>query len=120
MYLFDSSAIIEMLKGNALVLERYRDQPLLSINLVYGEVYYYCLKAKLAVEDFKKIRFEMVEYSVEDIQQAMDVLYERKRQIKDFSFIDSLVYAVAVKNKLTLVTKDFGFKGLPRVEFIVA
>ena len=118
MYLFDSSAIIEMLKGNTVALEKYFDQPLLSINLVYGEVYYYCLKAKLAIEDFKKIRFEIVEYSVDDIQDAMDLLYERKRQIKDFSFIDALVYTVAVKNKLTLVTKDFGFKGLSHVEFV--
>lgn len=118
MYLFDSSAIIEMLKGNKTVLERYNDQPLLSINLVYGEVYYYCLKAKLAVKDFKRIRFEIVEYSIGDIQDAMDLLYERKRQIKDFSFIDALVYTVAAKNKLILVTKDFGFKGLPHVEFV--
>ena len=107
-----------MLKGSAAVLEKYRDQPLLSINLVYGEVYYYCLKAKLAVENFKKIGFEIIEYSIDDIQDAMDILYERKRQIKDFSFIDALVYTIAVKNKLVLVTKDFGFKGLSHVEFI--
>ena len=118
MYLFDSSAIIEMFKGSTAVLEKYRDQPLLSINLVYGEVYYYCLKAKLAVENFKNIRFEIVEYTLEDIQDAMNLLFERKRNIKDFSFIDALVYIAAVKNNLTLVTKDFGFKGLPHVEFV--
>jgi len=117
-YLFDSSAIIEILKGNSAVLERYSDQTLLCINLVYGEVYYYCLKANIAIGDFRKIQFEMIEYTIEDIQHAMELLYERKRRIKDFSFIDALVYTIAVKNKLTLVTKDFGFKGLSQVEFI--
>ncbi len=48
----------------------------------------------------------------------MNLLYEQKQKIKDFSFIDALVYTIAIKNKMTLVTKDFGFKGPPHVEFV--
>ena len=54
----------------------------------------------------------------EDIEKAMELLYKRKKEIKDFSFIDSLTYTIATKNGFIFVTKDLGFKGLPNVELI--
>lgn len=117
MYLFDSSAIIEILKGNPATVEKYRSHLLVTINLAYGEVYYFCLKVAIS-QELKKITFELIDYSVQDIEQAMELLFQRKKQIKDFSFVDALVYTAAKNNGLILVTKDFGFKGLEGVEMI--
>jgi len=119
-YFFDSSAIIEIVKGNTIVSEKYKEAGIITINLGYGEVYYYCIRKGIDKNKIKKITFAIVDYSIEDIEKAMELLYIRKKEIKDFSFIDSLIYTVAIKNGFILVTKDLGFKGLPNVELIAA
>ena len=119
MFMFDSSAIIEIAKGNDAVMQKYEASTLMTINLVYGEVYLYHLRAELTEESFKEIPFVLVNFSIEDIEESMKLLHKHKKITKDFSFIDAVVYTVAKKNNLTLVTKDFGFKGLSQVEFIV-
>ena len=118
MYVFDSSAIIEMIKGNEAVIEKYQEHPLLIINLVYGECYFYCIKTGVKKEKFSAVPFQLLEYTLLDIEEAMQLLYERKKATKDFSFVDAIVYTVVKKHNLTLVTKDYGFKGLSNVEFI--
>lgn len=118
MLFFDSSAIIEVLNGNEVVVAAYKDAPLITIDLVYGEVYYFCLRAKIAPEQLQQISMEIVPHTLEDIKSAMELLYHRKQLIKDFSFVDALVYTVSRRAGCILVTKDFGFKGLPGVEFV--
>jgi len=107
-----------MLKGSQAVIERFRGHSLVTINLVYGEVYYFCLRTGLDTGKLKNVHFELLDYTKEDIEKAMELLLHRKGQIKDFSFVDSVVYEVARKNRLILATKDFGFRGLPDVEMI--
>ncbi len=118
-FLFDSSAIIEILKGNTVVVEKYKKFPVITISLVYGEVYYFCIKTNLDNKKFKETNFEMVDYSKGDIENAMEFLFKRKKEVKDFSFIGAMLYTITMKNKLILVTKDFGFKGLKDIEFII-
>ena len=118
MYLFDSSVIIELIKGNQEIIDKYKEHKLVTINLVYGESYYYCIRAQVKKEKFSAVAFEIIEYQLKDVQEAMELLAERKPKTGDFSFVDAVVYTVAKKNNLTLVTKDFGFKGLSHVEFI--
>ena len=120
MYFFDSSAIIELLKGNILVLEKYGEVPVITINLGYGEVYYYCIKENANKDKFKEIAFAIIDYDLEDIERAMELLHKRKKETKNFSFVDSLIYTVANKIGAILITKDLGFKGLPNVEVIAA
>ncbi len=117
-YFFDSSVLIEILKGNAQIIQRYIGNPLVTINLAYGEVYYYCLKAHLALEHFRHLTFQLLSYTLADIEAAMELLYQRKQITGDFSFIDAVVYVIAKKNNCIFVTKNFGFKGLDNVEFI--
>lgn len=117
-YLFDSSAIIEILKDNKELVSKYKDSPLITINLAYGEIYYYFLKNGLDIKNFKEIKMEIINYNLEDIEAAMEFLLKRKKEIKDFSFIDSMVYTIAIKNNFSLVTKDYGFLGLKNVEII--
>ena len=116
--MFDSSAIIEITNKNKEVIEKYKSCDMTTINLVYGEVYSYCLKTGLTDDDFRAINFQIVDFELQDIKEAMKLLHEHKKATKDFSFVDAVVYTVAKKNNLTLVTKDFGFKGLSNVEFI--
>ena len=107
-----------MIKGNEQVIEKYKEHKLVTINLTYGESYYYCIRFQLKKDKFNVVPFELIEYNSENIKEAMELLAERKPKTKDFSFVDAVVYTVAKNNNLTLVTKDFGFKGLPNVEFI--
>ncbi len=118
MFLFDSSCIIEILKNEPLVVEKYKDLILTTISLTYGEAYLYCLKKNFDIEQLKKFSVNIVEFTMDDIEKAMELLYVHKKKTKDFSFVDAVVYTVARKNNLTLVTKDLGFKGLSNVEFI--
>ena len=118
MYFFDSSAVIEILKDNEGVINRYKGNTIVTINLGYGEIYYYCIKEGINREKFRSIIFEIIDYNLEDIEKAMELLYRRKRETKDFSFVDSLIYTVASKMGAILVTKDLGLKGLPDVELI--
>ena len=120
MFAFDSSAIIEIIKDNKQVIEKYKDAPVITINLVYGEVYYYCLKTNLDKAVLERVNFEILAYTKEDIEEAMELLYRRKKETKDFSFVDAMIYVTAKNNELVLVTKDYGFKGLAGVEFIEA
>ena len=118
MYFFDSSVVIEMIKDSPKVVERFKSEPLLTINLAYGEVYYYCLRAQCPIEKFEKLTFKILDYSLEHIKSAMRLLYKRKQDIKDFSFVDALLYAVSKSMGCILVTKDYGFSGLDTVEVI--
>lgn len=118
MYFFDSSAIIEILKDNKEVINRYGENQPITINLAYGEIYYYCIKSNITKDEFRELALELVEYDLEDIEKAMELLYKRKKENKNFGFIDSLIYIIANKIGAILVTKDLGFKGLPNVEVI--
>ena len=64
------------------------------------------------------VKFIITAYDLEDIEIAMEFLFKRKKQIKDFSFIDSMIYTTTIKNNLILVSKDYGFTGLKNVEII--
>ena len=118
MLVFDSSIVIEMVKDNKEVIKKYKEEPLVTINLIYGEVYYYYIRWGLNLNEFNKINFKIIDYNLEDIKNAMKLLNARKKEKINFSFIDAMIYTVAVNNGLNLVTKDTGFKGLPNVEFI--
>jgi predicted nucleic acid-binding protein len=107
-----------MIKGDHITIEKYKQEKVVTVNLTYGEAFYYCIRMQLKKEKFTAIPLEILEYTLKDIENAMELLAERKPKTKDFSFVDAVVYTVAKKNNLTLVTKDFGFKGLPNVEFI--
>lgn len=117
--MFDSSAIVEIASGDEKIMEKYENSPLTTINLVYGEVYLCHLRAKITEETFRNMPFTLVDFSLADIEEAMKLLHTHKKTTKDFSFVDAVVYTVAKKNNLTLVTKDYGFKGLQNVEFIM-
>ena len=120
MFLFDSSTIIELHKGeDEKLLEKYKDISLVTIALAYGEVYLYYLRKALNKNKLKD-SLEIVEFTLEDVEDAMELLFERKKTTKDFSFVDAVIYAVAKNNNLILVTKDLGFKGLPNVELIAS
>ena len=118
MYLFDSSVIIEILKGNEVLVEKFKNIPLVTIDLAYGEVYYYFLRTGLNTQQVKNLNFEFLPYSRENIELAMEILLERKKSVKDFSFVDSMVYTIGTKNHLIVLTRDFGFKGLPNVDIL--
>ena len=61
---------------------------------------------------------DLINYNLEDIEKAMEFLFKRKREVKNFSFIDAMIYTAAIKNNLILVSKDYDFLGLKNVEII--
>jgi predicted nucleic acid-binding protein len=53
---------------------------------------------------------------VAELAGVLDV--NRKRVVKRWGMMDSLVLATAIKYNLTVLTKDSDFKGLPNVEML--
>ncbi len=117
MYLFDSSAVIEILCGNQKVIEKHKDSTLFTINLVFGEVYYYYLRSE-KIHEFEKLKMEVIGYTLEHVMSAMRLLQTRKKTTNNFGFVDSIIYTVANDLGFTLLTKDYGFNGLDNVEII--
>jgi len=115
---FDSSVIIEMLANNADVITAYKDHPLITIDLAYGEVYYYCLRTSLDIPTFDSFKFEILDHNLLRIKEAMELRYMMRKRKKDFSFVDALLYIVAKHNNAILVTKDLAFKGMPNVDLV--
>ncbi|MBI2671033.1 PIN domain-containing protein [Candidatus Woesearchaeota archaeon] len=116
-YLFDTYAIIEIIKINK-NYERFKDEVLLTSILNFGELYYYFLKENrdipnLIVEKIKKL---LLTIDLEDITEAMKFRYIHRE--KKFSFVDSVGYIIALRRGMIFVTGDKEFKDMKNVEFV--
>ena len=117
-YFFDTYAIIELIKINQNYI-RFKEEPLLTSILNYGEFYYWYLKNKdktSSIEWLSRLKNELLALEIQDVTEGMKIRFGNiKRKI---SFVDAVGYAMALRRNLIFLTGDVGFKGLPNVEFV--
>ena len=57
----------------------------------------------------------VVDFSFDDVLDAMEVRIRMARQRRTLSYVDAIGYSVARKRRLQFLTRDPGFRGLPGV-----
>jgi len=57
----------------------------------------------------------VVDFSFDDVLDAMEVRIRMARQRRNLSYVDAIGYYVARKQGLQFLTRDPGFRGLPGV-----
>jgi len=117
-YVFDTYAIIEIIKGNQSYEPYLNSTPIVN-DFVLAELCYIILK-----EHNKKVAFKYVDQykefryapSIETIKKAS--LFKYKNRKKNITYTDCISYIQAKKLKIKFLTGDKEFKNLPNVEFV--
>ena len=124
--LFDTSAWIEFFDGtdkSKLVEETIKTKEIFTSEITYAEIVTWCLRNKLEhkirdyVEGIKK-GSKILELNETIIISAGKLNYERKKVVKNWGMIDSLILSTALFYDLKILTKDSHFKGLENVEIL--
>ncbi len=118
MHFFDSYALIEILRGSP-SYRTYSDAPLVTTALNLCETYYFFLREGKGPEFmafYQKASFELLQVTADAALEAARFRHARRKQ--NFSYADSVSYAVARSKGLTFVTGDKEFKGLEGVEWV--
>lgn len=117
-YLFDTSAIIEIIRENP-KYDRYLSEEIITTSLNLGELYYFLLRneGEKEAELWNNILKEsLVDINNEAVIKAMRFRYENMK--RNLSFVDCVSYIMARMHKITFLTGDKGFTGLPSVELV--
>jgi len=124
--LFDTSAWIEFFDGtdkSRLVEEAIKTKEIFTSEITYAEIVTWCLRNKLGhkirdyIEGIKK-GSKILELNETIIISAGKLNYERKKVVKNWGMIDSLILSTALFYDLKILTKDSHFKGLDNVEIL--
>ncbi len=115
-YFFDTYAFFRIIEGNPNYASYQNSQAITTIfNL--AELNYNLKKEKdkkTADEITKKYWDLLVEVSLEDLKEAMNL----KIKYKDLSIPDVIGYIIAKKHGVRFLTGDEGFRNLDNVEFV--
>ncbi len=120
-YFYDSSAILANLSDSRLRPYFEPDRGRTAwLNLM--EVYHSLLrdggprdKAREVVSAFRPL---LMDFSVDEVLDAMDMRAKWPRKRPRISYVDAVSYHLARSRKLLFLTGDPAFKGLPSVTFI--
>ena len=115
-YFLDTSAIVEMVKGNPRY-GQYLGARVITCLLNLYELYFVLLRefsAPVAKEYFT--RFRDFSVPIEDIHIFLAA--ELKRKHKGISYADALGYAMALSLGAKFLTGDGAFRTLEQVEFV--
>ncbi|MBI2574599.1 PIN domain-containing protein [Candidatus Woesearchaeota archaeon] len=118
-YLFDTSAIIEIIRENP-KYDRYISEEIITTSLNLGELYYFLLRkeGEKDAELWNNILKEsLVDITHQAVIKAMRLRH--KNTGRNLSFVDCVSYELARLHGLTFLTADKGFTGLPGVELVV-
>jgi len=124
--LFDTSAWIEFFDGtdkSRLVEDTIKTKEIFTTEITYAEIVTWCLRNKLEhkirdyIEGIKK-GSKILELNEAIIISAGKLNYERKKVVKNWGMIDSLILSTALFYGLKILTKDSHFKGLDNVEIL--
>ncbi|MCX6798487.1 MAG: PIN domain-containing protein [Candidatus Diapherotrites archaeon] len=114
----DSYAIIEIIKNNPRYAELADVVPVSTrANLV--EVAYHLLRdfsKEKALKIIKALKIEALE--IQESQVAKIAAFRIENAKKKFSYIDCIGYVLAMENRISFVTGDRQFEGMPNVEFV--
>src|SRR5207248_10923721 len=115
-YFFDASAMIRVLVQDPR-FEPYREEPVVTdVGHVY-EFARYLLKAYGAArtrELLHRLRADRIEPTVDDLVEASKLAARHSVM----SAQDALGYALAQRTKMTFLTTDRAFRGMPGVEVV--
>jgi uncharacterized protein len=116
LYFFDTYAFFEIINGN-LNYEKYKEANVITSIFNLAELNYGLKKEKdekSADEITEKYRTFLVEVTLEDVKEAMNL----KIKNKQMSIPDVIGYIIAKKHHAKFLTGDKEFKDLPNVEFV--
>lgn len=115
-FFFDTYAFMEIIGGNS-AYKKYESANAITTIFNLAELNY-ALKKTSEKETADKItkKFEqfMVEASLQDVMEAMDL----KTKNRKLSIPDCVGYLVARKSNVRFLTGDKQFKEMPNVEFV--
>jgi len=89
--------------------------------LSFAEITEWASKQKLNPKEFLKIVSELSEIIKLDFEIAVlagKLNFERKKTVKNWGMLDSLILATSLVYKLKVVTGDLHFKDLPDAEIL--
>jgi predicted nucleic acid-binding protein len=118
-YFYDSYAIIEYLKGNKKYQKYFKEPMGVTTRLNLMEVYYSLLgDEEYAEEIYSSFLSVIIDFSDEEIRNAMKKRKELKEQGLNISYADAIGYSISIERKIKFLTGDKEFRNLPNVEFV--
>lgn len=121
-YIFDSYAIIEVLRGSKNYAKYAISNQFLTNKLFLAEAYFYFIKNGLtdkADEVFESFSAHSIEIPDDVIKKAMHFRFEfNKNRKKKVSYADAIGYEQAKYNGIKFLTGDDQFEKLPSIEYV--
>ncbi len=119
-YFFDTYALVEYLKGNALYKERVEGGGITTVlNLM--ELYYRVLAEHgedVADKVYLTFRVFAVGFDDDDVRNALKLRLKLRAEGVATSYADALGYYMSLKHNVKFLTGDKAFRGLENVEFL--
>ncbi|MEM5773242.1 MAG: PIN domain-containing protein [Candidatus Aenigmatarchaeota archaeon] len=124
--LFDTFAWVEFFKGSEFgkkVAKIMLKEKCFTSVISLGELVEWCLKNNLEdkIEEYLKGIEKasiILEVKKEIVLLAGKINNERKKKIKDWGMVDSIILATAIFAGVKILTRDIHFKDLENVEFL--
>ena len=117
MFLFDTYALIEIIKGNKNYLP-YIDRKVILNTFIFSELCYVLIRDGYPNVDKYLVKYErfLVSMSPNLIKEAMEFKYNNKK--KKLSMTDCVSYIQAKELGVRFLTGDKEFEGMENVEFV--
>lgn len=119
-YFFDTYALFEIFFGNENYL-KYLDSEVVTTRLNLMEMYYHLLRdygEEVAGKYYDETIGYSIEYTDNDIKEAMKFRLAMKRNNKKLSYVDALGYTIAKTMDIRFLTGDMEFEDIPNVEYV--
>lgn len=125
--LFDSSAWIEFFEGTEIskrVEEVLKSEENYTCIVTIAEVVNWCFKNNLESKISEYVEgiingSTILDLNIQIVTVAGKLNYERKRTVKNWGMMDSIILATSLFYNLGILTKDSQFKDLPNVELLL-
>jgi len=117
MFLFDTYALVEIIKGNKNYLP-YLDSKVIINDFIFAELCYFFEKKDIPNSEkyLKKYEDFLIDLDPGIIKNAMEFRYKNKK--KKVSMTDCISYLQAKKLGIRFLTGDKEFKNMGNVEFV--
>ncbi len=119
MFLADSYAIIEYLKGNNKYKKYFEKEEIVTTKLNLMEVYYSTLSEsneEYAEKCYNLFLPKCVEINDNILKKELKFRHTNKK--KKLSYVDAVCYQLSLEMKIKFLTGDKQFEGLKNVEFV--
>ena len=117
-YFLDTSAIIEIVKGNK-KFEEYIERELFTSLFNLYELYFILLRdfnEPIAKEFFYQFKKRTI--PIQDKHIFAAALFRKENKTKGFSYTDCLGYAISLDIGIKFLAKDNAFEGFENVELV--